>query len=147
MTPENEEASACSGFAHVLQKLLDRTDEPVAAYQEFVRAVGRCDADIVLARICGSYGRGLRRWHNRPSFRKFFELWCENYPRHLEVTACFVDDDTAILETQAETEGGLPLLGRVTLVHCGDAWRVSSERCADGRTRIPAARLSPRQAT
>ena len=116
--------------------------DAVDAYEEFVAALARRDVDAVLGRLSENYGRGLRKSCGKMRFNALFELWCETYPRHLCVAACFVDGDTATMETQVEVDGA-PLPGRVTLVHDGATWRVDSERCADGRTRIPVTRLSP----
>lgn len=116
--------------------------EPAAAYEDFVAAVARRDAQAVLARMSDDYGKNLRLNSRSRSFATFFQLWCEDYPQHVEVSACFVDGDSAILETQVEHDGAA-LAGRVTLELEGDAWKVGSERCADGRTRIPTGQRSP----
>ena len=146
MTSEEEILRALSALAHAGQTVPDTAQQLAAAYGEFIAAVARRDAEAVLARMSDDYGRNLRLHRHSRSFPTFFELWCENYPRHLEVSACFVDGDSAILETQVE-HAGVALAGRVTLEYEDDAWRVGSERCADGRTRIPTGRASRCQLT
>ncbi len=142
ITAETDPLREPSPFAHGYGKLLDKTQEPVAVYAEFLAAIERRDVDAVLAALSDDYGRGLRKSRAKARFNVLFELWCDTYPRHQGVTACFIDGDTATMEAQVEVEGA-SLPGRVTLVHDGATWRVGSERCADGRTRIPVSRLSP----
>jgi hypothetical protein len=139
MTSQAEMLRALSEAAHAGRAAT--ATGPAAAYEEFVAAVARRDAAAVLARMSEDYGRNLRLSRRSASFTMFFELWCENYPQHIEVCACFVDGDSAILETQAELDGA-PVAGRVIMEYGGDAWHVSSERCADGRSRIPTGRSS-----
>lgn len=140
MTSDEEELSAPSALAHTCPP------EPAAAYAEFVAAVARRDVEAVLARMSDDYGKSLRLNRHSRSFATFFKLWCENYPQHVEVSACCVDGDSAILEIQVE-HAGAALAGHVTLELEGHAWRVGSERCADGRTRIPTGRSSQSQLT
>jgi ketosteroid isomerase-like protein len=119
---------------------------PAQAYAEFLAAVGRRDANSVLARMSEDYSRKLRGYRSRHNFAQFFALWCENYPRHQDVVACFIDGDTAILETTNAGASGL-LAGRVVMVLNEGRWRVGSEHCDDERIRIPTGRLSPCQFT
>ena|SRR5450432_1630615 len=118
---------------------------PAQAYAAFLAAVARRDANAVLARMSEDYSRKLRGYRSRPDFARFFELWCENFPRHSEVVACFIDGDTATMETTSEDDGGSLAAGRVVMVLNDGRWRVASERCDNGRTRIPTGRLLPCQ--
>jgi hypothetical protein len=119
-----------------------RAHDPVEDYAAFVAAVARRDSDGVLDGLCVQSGAGLRRYRERPRFAQIFDLWCQYFPEHLETIACYVDGDTAILETNHRSDAGI-VTGRVTMVHERGAWRVSSERCAGGRTRIPVAGFVP----
>jgi hypothetical protein len=141
---EQQMLSALSALAHACRARSDAAQEPAVAYEEFVAAVARRDAQAVLARMSDDYGKSLRLNRHSRSFATFFQLWCEDYPRHVEVAACFVDGDSAILETRVE-HAGAALAGCVILELQDDAWRVGSERCADGRTRIPTGQRSPRR--
>jgi hypothetical protein len=116
--------------------------DPTLAYEDLTAAIARRDVDDVLARLSTGYGRHLRASREKRRFGALFELWCETFPRLREVIACFIDGDCAILETHVDCDG-VCKEGRVYLVHDGDRWRIDSERCTDGRTRIPLARLSP----
>jgi hypothetical protein len=115
---------------------------PVIAYELFVAATGRRDVEAVLAGLSERYGAGLRNSRAKTRFSAVFELWCGTYPRHVSIAACFIDGDTATMEAQYEIDG-TSLPGRVTMVHDGSTWRVDSESCADGRTRIPMSKLAP----
>ena len=116
--------------------------DPNAIYARYVAAVSRRDLNAVLTLASDDYVRGLRRLRERSSFMAFFGLWCDSFPAARDVTACFIDGDSAILETVLEIDG-TRLSAHVALIHDGVAWRVSAEHCADGRTRIPAPRLAP----
>jgi hypothetical protein len=132
-----------SYFASFYEAMRDASvQDPVAAYEHFAAAVVRRDVSAVLASLSDSYGRALRKSLSKKRFGALFELWCDTYPQYLGVAACYVDGDTATMEAQVQVDG-VPLPGRVTLVHDGSNWRVDSESCADGRTRIPVSRLAP----
>ena len=105
---------------------------PEHSYAEFLAAVARRDFDAVLARLCARQADRLRACRARRGFEHHFEMWCRKYPRGLQVAACYVDGDTAILETSAESGA---LAGRVTMVLDDDAWYVLNESwdaCAVG---------------
>ena len=110
--------------------------DPGDAYAAFVFAVRRRDADTVLGAMTQEYGAGLRRYRERPRFAIVFDLWCAHFPRHIETIACFIDGDSAVLETSHEVNGRI-LPGRITMIHEHGEWRVASERCAGERTRLP----------
>lgn len=132
-----------AALAHLLAcRIGHGAHDPGEAYAAFALAVQRRDADAVLEAAAKEYGAGLRRYRERPRFAIVFDLWCAHFPRHVETVACFIDGDTAILETRHEINGRV-LPGRITMIHEDDAWRVGSERCADSRTRIPVSGFLP----
>ncbi|QBB71455.1 nuclear transport factor 2 family protein [Pseudolysobacter antarcticus] len=116
--------------------------DPAAIYASYIVAVAQRDLATVLALASEDYAGGLRRSRGSASFMAFFGMWCENYPAHRDVLACFIDGDTAILETVVEI-AQVAMPGRVALIHDGDNWRVHSERCGNGHRRMPTPRLSP----
>lgn len=130
--------------AQMLNNLLTLAyaQDPTAVYAAFLHAVRRRDADGVLGTLAEDYGAALRRYRSRPKFAHIFELWCEQFPAHVETTACYVDGDTAVLETRHEVNGHT-VHGRITMVHEQDDWRIASERCAGDRTRVPVAGFLP----
>ena len=109
-------------------------------YEEFIAAVLRRDVDGALARMTNAYAGGLRAWRDESGFQAFFELWCDNYPRYVAIVDCVVDGDKAIIQIRSDSDNA-PVYARVTLMRDHDVWRVSSERCADGRTRMPTRRV------
>jgi hypothetical protein len=114
--------------------------DPTAVYEEFIAAVLRRDVDGALARMTNAYAGGLRAWRDESGFQAFFELWCDNYPRYVAIVDCVVDGDKAIIQIRSDSDNA-PVYARVTLMRDHDVWRVSSERCADGRTRMPTRRV------
>lgn len=120
----------------------ERCNEPARTYAQLAAAIAQRDVEGVLVGLSPAYGRHLRAARAKRRFPALFELWCETFPRLIDVIACFVDGDSATLETLVECDGGAEC-GRVILVHDGAGWRIDSERCANGRTRIPLGRLSP----
>jgi len=115
----------------------DNGTDPGSVYEGYVAAVNSRDVDGVLSRMSEGYGRGLRAWRSEPKFTAYFDLWCGNYLRHVRIVSCVFEGDKAILETVGEIDG-LAMPGRVALMRSGNVWQVSSERCSDGRTRMPA---------
>jgi hypothetical protein len=114
--------------------------DPKSVYQEFIAALLRRDVDGALARMTNGYGSGLRAWRDKSGFQAFFEQWCDSYPRYVDTVGCVVDGDRATIQIRTGSHDA-PVYARVILMRDEDVWRVSSERCADGRTRMPTRRV------
>jgi hypothetical protein len=101
-------------------------EHPVFAYRDFLAAIVRQDVKRTLARMSPEYSQDLRAMLCEPNFLGFFSLWCGTYPEHIDLVACNVGRDQAIIETEGHIDG-LAFSGYAILDRIGSKWHVSSE--------------------
>jgi len=101
-------------------------EHPVLAYLDFLSGIESRNVDRTLGRMTREYGRDLRAMLLEPNFPAFFALWCETYPKHVNLIACTVRENQATIETEGRVDG-LVFSGYAVLDRSGSTWFVSAE--------------------
>jgi hypothetical protein len=105
-------------------------EQPLQAYRDFLAAVERRDADGMLKRMSVEYANELRAMQADASFPALFALWCDTYPKSVNLVACVVAAENAIVEMEGRIDG-LSFSGYAVLDRVGSTWRVSAETHGD----------------
>jgi hypothetical protein len=108
------------------QEAISTREHPVLAYLDFLNGIESRDVHRTLARMSIEYGQDLRSMLLEPNFPAFFSLWCDIYPKQVNLIACTVRADRAIIETEGRVDG-LVFSGHVVLDRIGSTWCVSAE--------------------
>jgi hypothetical protein len=101
-------------------------EKPIAAYRGFLRAIACRDLPATLLCMTEAYGRELRMMSVASDFSIFFDLWCQSYPKTVNIISRRVGMHTAVLETVGFTEG-FRISSEVTLKRGGANWYVALE--------------------
>jgi acetyl-CoA carboxylase beta subunit len=101
-------------------------EQPLQAYRDFLAAVERRDVDGMLQRMSAEYASELRAMQADASFPSLFALWCDTYPESVNLVACVVAAENAIVEMEGRIDG-LSFSGYAVLDRIGSTWRVSAE--------------------
>lgn len=105
-------------------------EKPLQAYRDFLAAIERRDLDGMLARMSTEYARELRAMQSDTNFTALFALWCDTYPECVNLVACVVAAENAIVEMEGRIDG-LSFSGYAVLDRVGSSWRVSAETHGD----------------
>jgi len=108
------------------QEAISTLEHPVLAYVDFLDGIESRDVDRTLARMSFEYGRDLRTMRLEPNFPAFFSLWCDCYPKQVNLIAYTVRAGRAIIETEGRVDG-LVFSGYAVLDRRGSTWCVSAE--------------------
>lgn len=101
-------------------------EQPLQAYRDFLAAVERRDAEGMLRQMSAEYASELRAMQADASFPALFALWCDTYPECVNLVACVVAAENAIVEMEGRIDG-LAFSGYAVLDRIGSTWRVSAE--------------------
>jgi hypothetical protein len=101
-------------------------EQPLQAYREFLAAVERHDVEGMLTRMSAGYASELRAMQADANFVALFTLWCDTYPECVNLVACVVAAENAIVEMEGRIDG-LSFSGYAVLDRIGSTWRVSAE--------------------
>lgn len=101
-------------------------EQPLQAYREFLAAVERRDVEGMLTRMSAEYGSELRAMLADANFAALFTLWCDTYPECVNLVACVVAAENAIVEMEGRIDG-LSFSGYAVLDRIGSTWRVTAE--------------------
>lgn len=105
-------------------------EQPLQAYRDFLAAIGRRDAEGTFKWMSAEYARELRALQADASFPALFALWCDTYPACVNLVACVVAAENAIVEMEGRIDG-LSFSGYAVLDRVGSTWRVSAETHGD----------------
>lgn len=105
-------------------------EQPLQAYRDFLAAVERRDAEGMFTRMSTEYANELRAMQADASFPALFALWCDTYPECVNLVACVVAAENAIVEMEGRIDG-LSFSGYAVLDRVGSTWRVSAETHGD----------------
>ena len=101
-------------------------EQPLQAYRDFLAAVERRDMQGMFERMSTEYASEWRAMQADASFPALFALWCETYPESVNLVACLVATENAIVEMEGRIDG-LSFSGYAVLDRIGSTWRVSAE--------------------
>lgn len=101
-------------------------EQPIQAYRDFLNAIDRRDVDGTLARMSTEYAGELRAMRAEANFSALFALWCDTYPECVNLIACVVAAENAIVQMEGRIDG-LAFSGYAVLDRIGSTWRVSAE--------------------
>ena len=117
-------AASCPALAQKRSRFLARDDDPEAVYAHFYRALMAADLATVERHATADYSeRSLRTPDQRDIARLSGEMFSPSYT----VTRRSVGATQAMLYTLGQAGpayGGLPVIGRITLLKQGAEWRV-----------------------
>jgi hypothetical protein len=101
-------------------------EQPLQAYRDFLVAVERRDVEGIFNRMSAEYASELRAMQADANFPALFALWCDTYPECVNLVACVVAVENAIVEMEGRIDG-LSFSGYAVLDRIGSTWRVSAE--------------------
>jgi hypothetical protein len=101
-------------------------EQPLQTYRDFLAAVERRDVEGMLTRMSDDYASELRAMLADPNFVSLFALWCDTYPECVNLVACVVAAENAIIEMEGRIDG-LSFSGYAVLDRIGSTWCVSAE--------------------
>ncbi len=111
-------------------------EQPLRAYRAFLNAIDRRDVDGTLALMSAEYGTELRVMRAEANFPTLFALWCDTYPECVNLVACVVAAENAIVQMEGRIDG-LAFAGYAVLDRIGSTWRVSAESHGESSCTAP----------